>query len=78
MFSETVTNTEQLLSALLSAKSGDVLFIPKDATIDLSGVYGINVPAGVTIAGDRGYNGSLGGMITRPRTYTPDGGGSPG
>jgi PKD repeat protein len=70
-----VTNATEFLLALTKAKTGDILFIPGTATIDLTDKYGINIPAGVTIASDRGYNGSLGGIISRPRVYTLDGGG---
>lgn len=41
-----------LLSALSSAGSGDVIFV--DGDIDLSGESDIVIPAGVTLAGDRG------------------------
>jgi hypothetical protein len=52
---------------LKNAKSGEVIFIPKTASIDLSGTYNTIIPAGVTLASDRGLQGSLGGKILRHR-----------
>lgn len=69
----TVTTLNQFLTALTDAKSGDIIFIPSGTTIDLSGQYGLSCNAGVTIAGDRGIG--VGGVLYRPRVYTPDGGG---
>ena len=61
-----VTTKSQLISALSSATSGQVVFVPSTATIDLTGETGsIMIPAGVTLASDRGYSGSLGGLIKR-------------
>lgn len=44
-------------------RRGAVLFLPGDATIDLSAQSGIEVPSGVTIASDRGRNGSPGARL---------------
>jgi len=61
-----VTTKSQLLAALSSATSGQVVFVPSTATIDLTGeTSSITIPAGVTLASDRGYAGSLGGLIKR-------------
>jgi len=62
-----VSTKDQLLTALKNAKSGEVVFIPQTASIDLSGTYTTIIPAGVTLAGDRGFQGSLGGKILRHR-----------
>ena len=62
-----VSTRDQLLTALKNAKSGEVVFIPKTASIDLSGTYNTIIPAGVTLAGDRGFQGSSGGKILRHR-----------
>ncbi len=53
----------ELLAALATAASGDVVFVPSAASIDLTGSYDIRVPAGVTIASDRGSGDSTGGRI---------------
>jgi hypothetical protein len=41
------------------------VFIPSGTTLDLSGQNSITIPAGVTIASDRGYNGAAGGKIRK-------------
>jgi hypothetical protein len=56
------TRTE-LLNALSAAKSGEVIFIPGNAVINLNNTWNINIPGGVTIASDRGLNGSPGALI---------------
>ena len=53
----TVGTREQLLSALKQAKAGQVVYVKPDAQIDLTGHMQINVPAGVTLAGNRGEEG---------------------
>jgi hypothetical protein len=47
------------------ASSGDVVFIPGTANIDLDGTSGYGIKGGVTLASDRGQNGSSGGLITK-------------
>jgi PKD repeat protein len=53
----------ELLEALSKASSGDVIFVPSAASVDLTGSYGVSVPAGITIASDRGLGDSPGGRI---------------
>jgi hypothetical protein len=62
-----VTTRDQLLSALKRAQSGEVIFIPGTADINLTGTWGHIIPAGVTLASDRGLNGSLGARLFRYR-----------
>jgi hypothetical protein len=52
------------------ATAGQVVFIPSGTTIDLTGQTSITIPAGVTIASDRGYNGAKGATIKK---YTGSG-----
>ena len=63
----TVRTREELLAALKSAQSGQVIYIEPTANIDMGGgTYGtlsLAVPGGVTIASNRGWNGSAGGRI---------------
>jgi hypothetical protein len=66
----TVTNETQLITELNNATSGKIIFIPGSAVIDLTGKRAetdgnnpIRIPQGVTIASDRGKNGSLGALI---------------
>ncbi len=59
----TVSTKSELLSALESARSGDIVYITPSSTIDLTGTTGIDIPSGVTLAGNRGYSGSPGPLI---------------
>ncbi len=47
------------------ATSGQVVFIPTGTTIDLTGEAPVYIPAGVTIASDRGTGSNAGGVITK-------------
>jgi len=49
-----VTTRTQLLSALATAGSGDVIYIGDAANMDLTGESYLNVPSGVTLASGRG------------------------
>lgn len=73
--------TVELIAALKAAKVGQVVFIPGSAEIDFTEmIYTdklvLEVPGGVTLASDRGVNGSPGGLIfsdafqTRPLIRT--------
>jgi hypothetical protein len=70
----TSTNASQLIGALSAAHAGDVIFIPPTANINLTGKSKITIPAGVTLASDRGNGGSAGGRIFRQyiANETPD------
>jgi hypothetical protein len=57
-----VDTTSELVSAISSARSGDIIWVEGSANIDMSG-RSVSVPGGVTIASDRGLNGSPGGRI---------------
>jgi len=62
-----VATLDEFLSAVDSASSGDVIYVAGDATIDASSVTGtgrITIPSGVTLASDRGIDGSPGGHIS--------------
>jgi hypothetical protein len=72
----TVKDLDGLLHALSKAKTGETVFIPGEALIDLTArVYieelVLEVPAGVTLAGDRGHKGSLGALLTSDALKTP-------
>ena len=72
----TATSLEQLLEALSKAKPGQVVFIPGETEIDCTTLIYIEdlvleVPAGVTLAGNRGQDGSQGGLITSDALKTP-------
>jgi hypothetical protein len=65
-----VSNRQEFLAALNNSVPSDVIFVPEDADINLTGLYDTIISGGLTIAGDRGYNGSLGGRIFRNRDAT--------
>jgi hypothetical protein len=59
----TVTTREEMLDALQQAEPGQVIFFPDGVDIDLTGDRNLSIPAGVTLAGTRGLNGSAGARI---------------
>jgi hypothetical protein len=60
-----VSTKEELLMALRSVKAGETVFVHGNAVIDLTGTSSVTIPAGVTLASDRGINGSSGAIIKR-------------
>jgi hypothetical protein len=71
-----VENLDALLEALGKAQAGQVVFIPKETEIDLTArIYieelVLEVPAGVTLAGERGHDGSQGAVLTSDALKTP-------
>jgi hypothetical protein len=72
----TATDLDSLLEALSKAKPGQVVFIPGETEIDLTARIYIEdlvlvVPSGVTLAGERGSNGSKGALLTSDALKTP-------
>ena len=72
----TVQNLDTLLDALSKAKSGQVVFIAAETVIDLTARIYIDqlvleIPEGVTLAGDRGYGKSKGALLTSDALKTP-------
>ena len=72
----TVQTLDELIKALSQARAGQVIFIPSETEIDLTARMYIEelvveVPAGVTLAGDRGNNGSKGAILTSDSLKTP-------
>ena len=59
----TVRTFEELRSALETAKEGQVVFIPGDVEIDMTGREKLPIPAGVTLASTRGHQGSGGALV---------------
>jgi len=63
------TDAESLVAALAKAEAGEVVFVPGEVEIDLTTLVHIEelslkIPAGVTLASDRGHNGSAGAIIS--------------
>ena len=72
----TASDLDALLEALSKAKSGQTVFIPAETVIDLTArIYieqlVLEVPEGVTLAGDRGHDGSKGALLTSDALKTP-------
>lgn len=59
----TVFDKDDLLFALSEAKHGEIIFVKGTAEIDLTGEDSLQIPAGVILASDRGYNGSFGALL---------------
>lgn len=59
----TVNNVQELLAAFNSAQPGDVILVAPNASIDISGITNVEIPAGVTLAGNRGQNGASGPLV---------------
>jgi len=67
---DVTTYEPDFYDALKTAKRGDIIYIPGDAVVDITDFKltdfpksNLTVAAGVTIASDRGLNGSRGGVI---------------
>lgn len=70
------TTVDGLIQALSLAKAGEVIYIPADAVIDLTSLMHIEgteltIPAGVTVASDRGHQGSEGALVCSDTLDTP-------
>ena len=71
-----VETLDELIDALAKAKTGQVVLIPAETEIDLTTRMYIDgllltIPAGVTIAGERGKDGSKGALLTSDVLKTP-------
>ncbi len=66
----TVRTLDELCKALAEAHAGQVVFIPGDVEIDMSGHEKLLIPEGVTLASARGWQGSAGALVysTAPKT----------
>lgn len=64
-----VTTEAELIEALAGAKAGQTIFIPGDVELDFTdwvftnAPFSLGLPAGVTLAGDRGLSGSRGALL---------------
>ncbi len=72
----TVRDLDELLDALSRARPGRTVFLPGDVVIDMSPrIYieqaVLEIPAGVTLASDRGRDGSQGALIFSDALKTP-------
>ena len=62
-----VKTTAEFLAALKEAKPGQVIYVPDGTEIDLTASSTLMIPTGVTLAGSRGRDGSLGARIFTTR-----------
>jgi hypothetical protein len=72
-----VKSLEELIDALDRVHSGDTIFIPGETEIDLTTFIYIDelvleIPAGVTLAGERGNNNSMGALLSSDVLNTPE------
>jgi hypothetical protein len=72
----TVTTLEGLIEALEQAEAGQTVFIPDETEIDLTTFiyideFSLEIPEGVTLAGNRGQDGSLGALLVSDALKTP-------
>lgn len=65
---DVVYDRSDLKDRLANAGSGDVIWVNNDATIDLTGEKGLNLPSGATLASGRGIDGQRGALL-----YVDDG-----
>ena len=63
----TVRTADELAAALKAAKPGQVIYVPDGVEIDLAARSTLSIPAGVTLAGSRGLDGSSGGRMEATR-----------
>ena len=59
----TVRTPTELAGALKKAQPGQVIYLPDGVTMDLTASVTLRLPAGVTLAGSRGRNGSPGALL---------------
>jgi hypothetical protein len=58
-----VKNAQELVAAFNSASPGDVILVEAGAAIDLGALFNVEIPAGITLAGNRGQNGAPGPLL---------------
>ncbi len=68
----TVTTKDELLAALQHAGAGDVVYLEEIADINLTDTPGVTIPAGVTLAGNRGATKTFGSAVYSFTTETSE------
>lgn len=58
-----VNDVTQLLAAFAAAQPGNVILVAPGANIDISGITNVEIPEGITLAGNRGQNGAAGPLL---------------
>ncbi|MFO7907091.1 MAG: right-handed parallel beta-helix repeat-containing protein [Planctomycetota bacterium] len=72
----TATTLEELIESLEKAEAGQIVFMPGETEIDLTTFiyidqFVLQIPEGVTLAGERGHEGSKGAQLTSDALDTP-------
>jgi hypothetical protein len=67
-----VTTADEFIAALKNASEGNVIYIPENVNINMTGIYSTTIPGGVTLASNRGSNASKGGRIFQNRVSSDD------
>jgi hypothetical protein len=67
-----VSEKDELLTALRNVKAGEMVFVKNSSVIDMTGTASVTIPAGVTLASDRGLAGSSGALIKRTKNLDGD------
>lgn len=72
----TATTLEELIESLEKAEAGQIVFIPEETEIDLTTFiyidkFVLQIPEGVTLAGERGREKSKGALLTSDALDTP-------
>jgi len=65
-----VSTKSELTNALGQAVAGEVVFVDGSAQIDMTGEEYVEIPAGVTLASDRGHQSSAGALLYNDETNT--------
>lgn len=58
-----ISNGDDFINSVNKLKSGDIIYIPGEKLINLSGYKNLKIPSNVKIIGDRGQNGSKGALL---------------
>ncbi len=71
------SDLDSLLEALSKARAGEIVFVPAETVIDLTARIYIDqlvleIPEGVTLAGNRGHGKSKGALLTSDALKTPE------
>lgn len=66
-----VRSGDAFASAVAGANTGDVVWIPGDAELDVTGISDLEPAGDVVVASDRGLNGSEGALLAASRSVHP-------
>lgn len=66
-----VKNKDELITALKSSTSSQVIYVDDNVSIDLTGLTYIGIPGGITLASGRGKDGSIGALLFTNKLETP-------